>query len=128
MISSFSICSPNMHAVLHIKVGAVWLPGDARAAAEENNELPHITQRGFKTFHHVVQSPAPTEFRGSPPEGVDCHRSVSNLQPLGFLNDDTSSQKRSLQPVGSVDGARLLVLADEEGEQSANEVARHRGQ
>lgn len=85
-----------------------------------------------------MQSLASLELGASPPEGVNGiggltqlssqlaellqHRLVGDLPPLGFINDDTSSQKCSLQPVSSVGGTTPLVLPDEEREQSADEA------
>lgn len=95
----------------------------------------------LRSVHSDVQSPI------SPLPRVECvgglaqlssqliellqHRSDGDVPSLSFLNNDTSSQKRLLQPdsnVGGVDATALLVLANEEGDQPADEIARHSGQ
>ncbi|TVU22439.1 hypothetical protein EJB05_32133, partial [Eragrostis curvula] len=149
----FLLHLPPEHAVLHEQVGAVRLLGDARVASEEHHEFPHnasaISARRrpcvrSRSARREVRSRSPTWIVGSAPEGVERvgrtaqlspqlvelqqHRSVGDLPALGFLHDDASSEQSALQPDGVIGGAGLLVLPDEEGDQPADEVARHRRQ
>ncbi|TVU07006.1 hypothetical protein EJB05_47045, partial [Eragrostis curvula] len=136
---------------LALSVGAVRLPGDARAPVQEHDQLPHVAQRGFQTRPTPAyrgERPPPVGIaENSPPEGVESvgasaqrspqlaelqqHRLIGDLPPLGFLDYDSSSEQRSLQldcGVVIIGGAGFKVLRDEEGNQPASELAGHRRQ
>jgi hypothetical protein len=94
---------PPKHAALHEQVGAVRLPADAGAAAEEHDELLHVTQRSFHAFHRNGQLTcgiaarkqaerpprrgvrSPTGQDGSPPEGVE-DVGARHISPRSWLS------------------------------------------